>query len=174
MKNFTILGIFLAVFAISCEGPMGPPGINGFDGQDAEIGQTYEIANVNFTAGANTIIYDFPNNLIDGDAVFVYRLDGIDNGLDVWEPLPTATIFFDDGGFLQYRFDYTLENVAIILDSDNISLLGNEFRTNQVFRAVVLPSNLISGLDTNNFYNLMNQLSINKTDFKTLDLKTIE
>lgn len=174
MKNFTILGIFLAVFAISCEGPMGPPGINGFDGQDAEIGQTYEIANVNFSQGSNTLVYSFPQRLIDGDAVLVYRLDGIDNGLDVWEPLPTATIFFNDGGFLQYRFDYTLDNVAIILDSDNISLLGNEFRTNQVFRAVVLPSNLISGLDTNNFYNLMNQLSINKTDFKILDLKTIE
>jgi len=174
MKKITLFGIFLAVFAISCEGPMGPPGFDGLDGLDAEIGKTYELANVNFSVGTNTVRYTFPENIIDGDAVLVYRLEAVDNGLDIWEPLPTATIFFDDGGFLQYRFNYTLGDVDIIIESDDLSLIDNEFMLNQVFRIIVVPSDLISGLDTNNMYNLMDQLSLDKNNFKTLDIRTID
>ncbi|WP_156125317.1 hypothetical protein [Cellulophaga sp. Hel_I_12] len=174
MKKFTLFGIFLALFFISCEGPMGPPGFDGLDGLDAEIGKTYELANVNFAVGSNTVRYTFPENIIDGDAVLVYRLEAVDNGLDIWEPLPTATIFFDGGGFLQYRFNYTLGDVDIIIESDDLSLIDNEFMLNQVFRIIVLPSDLISGLDTSNMYNLMDQLSLDKNNFKTLDIRTIE
>jgi len=121
-----------------------------------------------------TVRYTFPENIIDGDAVLVYRLEAVDNGLDIWEPLPTATIFFDDGGFLQYRFNYTLGDVDIIIESDDLSLIDNEFMLNQVFRIIVVPSDLISGLDTNNMYNLMDQLSLDKNNFKTLDIRTID
>jgi hypothetical protein len=174
MKNFTILGIFLALFAISCEGPMGPAGFDGLDGADAEIGRTYEVDNVNFSVGANTVRFTFPENIIDGDAVLVYRLEGVDGNLDIWEPLPTATIFFDGGGFLQYRFNYTLGDVDIIIESDDLASVGNEFTRNQVFRIVVLPSNLIIGLDTSNMYNLLDQLGMDKMDFKTLGTRMIE
>lgn len=174
MKNFTILGIFLALFAISCEGPMGPAGFDGLDGADAEIGRTYEVDNVNFSVGANTVRFTFPKKIIDGDAVLVYRLEGVDGNLDIWEPLPTAIIFFDGGGFLQYRFNYTLGDVDIIIESDDLASVGNEFTRNQVFRIMVIPSDLISGLDTSNMFNLMNQLGMDKKDFKTLDTRIIE
>jgi hypothetical protein len=39
---------------------------------------------------------------------------------------------------------------------------------------VVLPSNLIIGLDTSNMYNLLDQLGMDKKDFKTLDTRMIE
>lgn len=174
MRNFTILGIFLALFTISCEGPVGPPGFNGLDGLDAEVGATYEVANVNFSVNENTVRFSFPQDLVNGDAVLVYRLEAVEDGLDIWEPLPTATIFFDGGGFLQYRFNYTLGDVDIIIESDDLSLVDNEFMLDQVFRIIVLPSDLLIGVDTSNMFNLMNQLSLDVNQFEKLDFQVIE
>jgi hypothetical protein len=39
---------------------------------------------------------------------------------------------------------------------------------------MVIPSDLISGLDTSNMFNLMDQLGMDKKDFKTLDTRIIE
>lgn len=174
MKNFTILGIFLALFTISCEGPIGPPGFDGLDGAPGEVGTTFEVDNVDFTVNENTVRFTFPENLVNGDAVLVYRLEGVSNGLDVWEPLPTATIFFNGGGFLQYRFNFTLGDLDIIIESDDLALISDEFMLDQVFRIVVVPSNLIIGLDTSNMYNLMDQLSLNPNEFQVLDAQIIK
>jgi len=170
MKKVTLFGIFLALFAISCEGPEGPPGLDGIN----IVGDTYEIDNVDFSVGTNSVVFNFPQDIVNGDAVLVYRLEEVDNNLDVWEPLPTATIFFDDGGFLQYRFNYTLGDVKIILESDDISLIGSDFMLDQVFRIIVVPSDLLSTMDTSNINNVMEQLSIHPNDIQKIDLKTIQ
>tara|TARA_R110000868_G_scaffold267026_2_gene526291 strand:+ start:583 stop:1089 length:507 start_codon:yes stop_codon:yes gene_type:complete len=167
MKKVTLLGIFLAVFAISCEGPQGPP---GFDGVNI-VGATYEIDNVDFAVGTNTIRYTFPQDLANGDAVLVYRLEAVQDGLDIWEPLPTATIFFEGGGFLQYRFNYTIADVDIIIESDDLATIGTEFMLNQVFRIIVVPSDLIGTIDTSNIDNVLNLIGQN--NIQTIDFNTI-
>ena len=138
MKKVTLFGIFLALFAISCEGPTGP------------------------------------QNIVNGDAVLVYRLEDVQGGLDIWEPLPTATIFFEDGGFLQYRFNYTVGDVDIIIESDNLGLIGDDFMLDQVFRIIVVPSDLIATIDTSNINNVMDVLGINPKEIQKIDLKTIQ
>jgi hypothetical protein len=171
MKKFTLLGIFLAVFAISCEGPAGPPGFDGFDGVDGIniVGKTYEIANVDFTPQENSIRVTFNQDLVNGDAVLVYRLESVDGNLDVWEPLPT-TIFLEGTSFLQYRYLYTLQDVDIIIESDVLENISDQFMLDQVFRIIVLPSDLIGTIDTSNIYTVMDQLSLTNTDIQTIDL----
>lgn len=171
MKKVTLLGIFLAVFAISCEGPQGPPGFDGLDG-DNIVGATYEIDNVDFAVGSNTIRYTFSQDLVNGDAVLVYRLEDVQDGLDIWEPLPTATIFFEGGGFLQYRFNYTIADVDIIIESDDLATIGSEFMLDQVFRIIVVPSDLIGSIDTSNIDNVLNLVGQN--NIQTIDFSTIK
>lgn len=175
MKKVTLLGIFLAVFAISCEGPVGPPGYDGLNGLDGVniVGETYEIDNVDFTVNSNTIRYSFSQDLINGDAVLVYRLEDVQDGLDIWEPLPTATIFFNGGGFLQYRFNYTIADVDIIIESDDLSTISPDFMLDQVFRIVVVPSDLIGTIDTSNINTVMDALNLNINDIQTVDFKSI-
>lgn len=172
MKKLTLFGIFLAVFAISCEGPQGPPGFDGENG-DALVGDTYEIDNVDFTSAENTIRVEFNQDIVNGDAVLVYRLEGVDGGLDIWEPLPT-TIFLEGTSYLQYRFNYTLADVDIIVESDDLNAISDEFMLDQVFRIVVVPSDLIGTVDTSNFNTLMNELSLQSKDFQTIDFNSIK
>tara|TARA_R110000868_G_scaffold45958_2_gene152173 strand:+ start:5552 stop:6073 length:522 start_codon:yes stop_codon:yes gene_type:complete len=169
MKKLTVLGIFLAVFAISCEGPAGPPGFDGTDGVNI-VGETYEVDNVDFTPAENTVRFTFPQNIVNGDAILVYRLEDVQDGLDIWEPLPTATIFFEGGGFLQYRFNYTIGDVDIIIESDDLALIGDEFMLDQVLRIIVLPSDLIGTIDTSNINTVMAQLGLSKNDIHKIDL----
>tara|TARA_R110000868_G_scaffold206863_1_gene455831 strand:- start:124 stop:645 length:522 start_codon:yes stop_codon:yes gene_type:complete len=173
MKKVTLFGIFLALFAISCEGPTGPPGYDGLDGVNI-VGETYEIDNVDFSVDDSTIRFTFPQNIVNGDAVLVYRLEDVQGGLDIWEPLPTATIFFEDGGFLQYRFNYTVGDVDIIIESDDLGLIGDDFMLDQVFRIIVVPSDLIATIDTSNINNVMDVLGINPKEIQKIDLKTIQ
>ena len=173
-KIFTLIGIFALVLT-SCEGDQGPQGPPGFDGEDGVniVGTTYEVDNVNFSATNDFYRFQFPSGsaLVDSDAVLVYRLESVTDGLDVWEPLPTATIFYEDGGFLQYRFNYTVGDVDIILESDDISLLDAEFTSNQVFRIVVVPSDFAEDFNgkTPSLEALMSALNISDQDFKKLN-----
>lgn len=173
MKKVTFIGVFLALFAISCEGPTGPPGYDGLDGVNI-VGETYEIDNVDFSVANNTVRFTFPQNIVNGDAVLVYRLEDFQDGLDIWEPLPTATIFFEDGGFLQYRFNYTVGDVDIIIESDDLGLIGDEFMLDQVFRVIVVPSDLIATIDTSDINNVINKLGINIKEIQKIDLNTIK
>lgn len=167
-KLFTILSIVALAFT-ACEGDPGPEGPPGLDGT-ALVGSTYETPAIDFSVDNDFYRFTFPSNIVNGDAVLVYRLEDVVDGLDVWEPLPTATIFFDDGGFLQYRFNYTLGDVDIILESDDISLAGAEFTQDQIFRIVVVPSDLVAEFngDFSNYYEVMSALELNETNIQTL------
>ena len=66
MKKVTlVLGAFIALFFISCEGPAGPPGYDGFDGADGQDGedgiqgQVFEVDNIDFNYDAVGDIYSY-------------------------------------------------------------------------------------------------------------------
>ncbi|UZO79813.1 collagen-like protein [Aquimarina sp. ERC-38] len=158
--------LFISLLVIgnwSCEGPEGLPGRDGFDGRDGQNGrdgqdgqdgrdgdtltQIYEIESVNFDEANNFgINFAFPQAVPETDIVFVYRLEDVIDGKAVWEPLPTATIYFDDNndgiddGFLQYRYNFTFDDVDILIESDDPIALGEEFTNDQVFRIAVVPA----------------------------------
>lgn len=159
-KLLQLLGLFLVIIAsVACEGPEGLPGRDGFDGPQGPAGRDgqdgrdgnilariYEIDLVNFNEDNNfRINFEFPEALFESDVVFVYRLEAAVDGKAIWEPLPTATIYFDDNddgiddGFLQYRFNFTFDDVEILIESDDALALNSDFVDNQVFRIVIVP-----------------------------------
>ena len=119
------------------------------------IGQTFEFT-TNFTnANGFSDRFIFDRNIFDSDVVLVFRLDSSDAGIDVWEPLPTAPFFFFNDvtgaieGFLTYRFNFTVRDVDVFLESDAPELAEAEFTNNQTFRVVVVPSEFAQNPDIN-------------------------
>lgn len=163
MKKIGIFLICLGLFTASCS--------NDDDDLDT-IGANYLVSNVNFTPENNFgINYTLVSPLVSGDVVLVYRLEAVDNGVNVWEPLPTATIYFDDNqdgiddGFVQYRFNYTANDVDILIESDAPETLDSSFTLNQVFQVVIVPADAINQdlhINFKDINDVYNKLHLNK------------
>ncbi|MEW7292933.1 collagen-like protein [Aquimarina sp. 2304DJ70-9] len=163
-KILFLLSLSLVLFS-SCEGDQGPPGPEGPPGL---IGEAFE-RTITFTA-ANEFIERVPldPNIVDSDVILVYRLEAVDNNLDVWEPLPTGSVFFFNDttgaieGFLYYRFNFTVGDVDIILESDAPDLAGPEFTDNQTFRIVIVPADFATttDIDLNDFNAVQSALNL--------------
>ena len=71
--------------------------------------------------------------------VLVYRLSGVSSGADVWKLLPES--YFMGNGTLDFRydFDFTRYDVNIFMNGFDLAGVSNSYRTNQVFRVVVIP-----------------------------------
>lgn len=153
--TLVIASIFIFTACEGPEGPMGPPG-------EVIVGETFEYTNVNFTAGNNyTFRATFDPPLIEGDAMLVYRLEAVDDGVDVWEPLPTAFFYNEDtGDQMQYRFNYTRGDVHIIVEGSDLTAFGANLLSNQVFRAVIVPADLMNSVDTDNIDAVMKAANI--------------
>lgn len=144
-KLTTMILLFSSVLLLSCEGPMGPPGMDG----DTLLGSVFEIEGDFTAANQYQLYYDFPNNfeIYDTDVVLVYILWDVvtvnGKNVDVWRPLPQTLVF--DEGVLQYNFDYTVNDVRVFLETTLPvgSLLPAETQ-DQVFRIAVLPADFVS------------------------------
>ena len=131
----TILGAFLVLFIVACEGPAGPPGFDGLDGLDGLDGepgiqgQVIEVDGVNFGFDPDANLFstiiafsDITNfEVFESDAVLVYRFDGtvdLDDGstADAWSQLPQN--FFLPEGTLQYVFAHTFVDVELFIDGN--------------------------------------------------------
>lgn len=153
MKKIFML-LFVSTFLLtSCT-------VNDDDNTDFDtIGQTYEFTTTFNSGNLYSDRFVFPENIFDSDVVLVYRLDGTVNGLDVWEPLPTASFFFFNDttgaieGFLNYRFNFTIGDVDVFLSSDAPELAEQEFTNNQTFRIVIVPADFAQNTDID-FSNL--------------------
>ncbi len=164
MKNlFLLLAISTSIIFSSCEGPQGPPGPPGFD----NLGQVFE-ANITFTEGNDySRLVTYPSNVVvyESDAVLVYLLEDVVNGVDVWSQLPQT--YFLNQGTLLYTFDHTFLDVNIFLDTNfNLNTLGSDFTDDLIFRIAVLPAeyaNADLSMD-----ELMSNLQIETSDIEIL------
>jgi hypothetical protein len=156
MKKITvIIMLFVSVFVLSCEGPMGPPGEDG----TSLIGTVFEMEG-DFTPSNNYKLYfDFPLSfeIYDTDVVLVYILWDVVtvNGkqTDVWRLLPQTIVL--NAGVIQYNFDYTVNDVKIFLETTIPvnSLLPAETQ-DQVFRIAVLPADFVAGKKSSEIIDL--------------------
>lgn len=177
MRKFTaFLGLIGLLIFQACEGPQGPAGIDGVDGVDGVniLGSTYEVE-IDFTDENNYAeFFEFTEPLIDGDALLVYMLEEnpAELGTFGWRLLPQT--FYLEQGVLVYNFDYTVNDFSIFLDNSPIefSSLPAYYTTGVVFRAVVLPSDLISArVDYSDYEGTMKLLDIEEEDFIKLSPK---
>jgi len=150
MKTIKTLALLLASFFVitSCEGPMGPPGIDGEDG-NALIGSVFEIEGDFNQSNQYELFFDFPSKfeIYDTDVVMVYILWDVVNvngkNTDVWRPLPQTLVY--DQGILQYNFDYTVNDVRVFLKTTMAySELKPSETQDQIFRIAVLPADFVS------------------------------
>lgn len=192
MKKFnTILGAFLVLFVIACEGPAGPPGfdgldgLDGLDGQDGIQGQVVEVDGVNFAYDVDGNIYStlitFSDittfEVFESDAVLIYRFDGTvdldDNSTaDAWSQIPQS--FFLPEGTIQYVAAHTFVDTELFIDGNfDLSALDTSFTDNQSFRIVFVPSVFAnaSRMDTSNISNVMSALGIQEEQVIKMDLQ---
>ena len=183
--TFTITTIFSALL-ISCSGSDGRDGINGIDGKDGVDGADanltiaiFEIA-PDFEINANANYYEtpyefFPNgeSIENDDVVLAYRLEFIaSDGTDVWRQLPQP--YFSDQGTLYYNFDYAIDGFTIYLEADfDISTLQQtSLVEDQIFRVVIIPSEMIglsSKTDLSDLSVVMHSFGIDQNNLQRLD-----
>lgn len=186
MKKISIvLGAFLSLFIVSCEGPEGPPGYDGFDGIDGQDGQdgvnilgTVIDIEGDFVADDYSIFYEFPTSVevFESDVVLVYILwdqteDANGDPVDIWRLLPQTRLL--DQGILQYNYDFTFFDVNIFMEADfDMGTLSAGDTDAQVFRIAVLPADLASGsrLDRSNVEAVMSLMNIAEKNVQKVKL----
>nr|WP_297918487.1 collagen-like protein [uncultured Allomuricauda sp.] len=190
-KINTILGTFLLLFIVACEGPEGPPGFDGLPGPQGiqgppgEEGRVIELDGVNFDFIAADNLYSaliaFSEittfEVLESDAVLIYRFDGtveLNDGstADAWSQLPQS--FFLPEGTLQYVFAHTFVDFEIFIDGNfDLSAISTDFSDNQSFRIVILPGQFASSsrMDTSSLSNVMSALGIDENQITKVQLQ---
>jgi len=140
------------------------------------IAEVFEInSNTTFTAGNGyTISYTLNPEIFSSDMILIYRLSGADGNDDVWEPLP-QTYNFSNGDYLQYTFDFSVNNINIYIDSNFPAEQEPAFSANQVFRVVIIPGYLSnkgtsasSSIDLSDYKAVIKAYGLNDSNIKTI------
>ncbi|MDJ0645554.1 MAG: collagen-like protein [Flavobacteriaceae bacterium] len=167
-KVSTLLLAFLTLLFISCEGdpgPPGPPGFDGVDGADGLIGSVFE-AEVTFNAANEyQTLVTIPTSIevFDTDVVTAYVLTDVDNGVDIWEPLP-RTLFFGSE-ILLYGYDFTFSDVNFFLDGTvDFAGLDPIYTDGVIFRVAVIPADLASRINTSDINEVMGAMNIKSVE----------
>lgn len=169
MKKITLFLVFIGMMALqSCE--------------VTEVTELYETNN----AGPKTEVFEitktfnFNNNysvlvpfdppLRSSDSVLFYHLYDVVNGQDVWKLMP-QTYFFNDGGELDFNFDFTKFNAKIFLTANfNLNTLDATWTKDQTFRVVIIPNGFAKTVNKNNIDAVLSALKVAKTDIKKINL----
>ena len=171
-KIFATLIILSAICFQSCEGVPGPQGPQGDPGINI-LGQVFEVT-VDFAYDGNnnlqvSPLISFPSSIevFESDVVLVYRLETVENGFDVWSPLP-QNFFLNGNNIIQYVFNHTFVDVELLIDGNfNLATLGSGFTNDQIFRIAVVPAEF--GATNPSMEALLENLSLSEHQIETLD-----
>lgn len=183
-KISAVLIIIVATIFVSCEGPVGPPGIPGEDGYNFK-GTTFEFTG-NFTpANEYQLVFNFLDNGIDpyeSEVILAYILWTNEDGLDFWRPLPQVE-YFPSGAILEYNFDFTgdipndrIVDMSVFLGGDvDLSTVSTDYTMNQTFRVVVVPSDFMSlaNVDANDLSSILNSSNIQLNSLGVIEPETL-
>jgi len=170
MKKISILVLLFVGILTSCVGdigPQGPPGFDGFDGIDGAdglIGSIFEVE-ADFTPDGYEFFVDIPASIevFDTDVVMAYILSGVDNDVDIWEPLP-QTLFFGNE-ILLYGYDYTFFDVRFFLDGTiDLNSLDPLYTDNIIFRVAVIPAAFAESINTLNLDDVMGAMNVESVE----------
>jgi len=169
MKKIALLLSFVAVISVSCSvegprgpiGPTGPAGPQGPAGADGLLAQIFEVE-VDFTAvNGYQVMVEFPATIevFDSDIVVAYILDGIDNGTDIWEPLPQTLFLGSD--ILLYGYDHTMFDIKFFMDGTvDRATLDPIFTDGLIFRVAIIPADFAASLNLADMNLVMDALQI--------------
>ena len=163
MKKISILVVLFAVLLTACEGemgPPGPPGLDGLDGADGLIGSIFEVQ-ADFNPDGFEFFVEIPSTIevFDTDVVIAYILSGVENNVDIWEPLPQTLFFGND--ILLYGYDYTYFDVRFFLDGTiDLYSLSPLYTDNVIFRVAVIPADFAGSINTLNLEEVMAAMNV--------------
>jgi hypothetical protein len=161
MKKLLLLIPVILLFFNSCT-TIGPPGPPGPPGQDGLLATIFEPSPITFNSQNNyENLVNFPSNIkvYDTDIVMAYKLTGVDQGVDIWEPLP-QTLYFSDGSLL-YGYNHTYADIVFFLDGTvNLGNLDPELTDNIVFRVAIIPADFAKNVDIFNYSEVVKDLPI--------------
>lgn len=167
MRILSTLFLFVGILLASCEGPSGPPGlpgppgVPGEDGTNGILGQVIE-AEVDFNkANGYEYLVELPGDIevYDSDLIMSYILVGVDNGVDIWEPLP-QTLFFGNE-ILLYGYDHTMFDVRFFLDGTvNFDFLDSFYTDGIIFRIAIIPADYAKTIDVNKMQTVLTALKV--------------
>jgi len=167
MNKISIIVLLFVGILTSCEGdigPQGPPGFDGLDGADGLIGSIFEVE-ADFNPDGYEFFVDIPNSIevFDTDVVIAFILSGVDNGVDIWEPLPQTLFFGND--ILLYGYDYTFFDVRFFLDGTiDLNSLDPLYTDNVIFRVAVIPADFAGSINTLNLEEVMDAMNVNTVE----------
>jgi len=165
MKKILLTLTTVAILFTSCQGPQGPPGLDGIN----ILGQTFErTVNFQFNSqnGLQETLVTIPSfiEVYESDAILVYRLDGqLPNNVDLWSLIP-QNFFLSEGRIIQYVYNHSFFDILLMIDGNfDLATVPSNFTQNQTFRFVVVPSDFATrtGVDINDYNAVMNAISLN-------------
>jgi hypothetical protein len=165
MKKTLLTLTTVAILFTSCQGPQGPPGLDGIN----ILGQTFErTVNFQFNSqnGLQETLVTIPSfiEVYESDAILVYRLDGqLPNNVDLWSLIP-QNFFLSEGRIIQYVYNHSFFDILLMIDGNfDLATVPSNFTQNQTFRFVVVPSDFATrtGVDINDYNAVMNAISLN-------------
>lgn len=167
MNKISIIVLLFVGILTSCEGdigPQGPPGFDGLDGADGLIGSIFEVE-ADFNPNEYEFFVDIPSSIevFDTDVVIAFILSGVDNNVDIWEPLPQTLFFGND--ILLYGYDYTSFDVRFFLDGTiDLNSLDPLYTDNVIFRVAVIPADFAGSINTLNLEEVMDAMNVNNVE----------
>lgn len=164
--------IFSMLFVSSCEGPQGPPGL---DGQDGLLSEVFELRNINFGFNATdgyTIYRPLNPQIASSDVLLIYRLSGtINSSTPIWQQIP-RTLFLPEGE-LDYDFDFSKQDFTIFAGGTYNLALTPSYINGQTFRIVIVPGILTNKSakkpDFSNYYAVIKAYNIDDSNVKVLN-----
>jgi hypothetical protein len=166
MKKITLFLVFIGMMALqSCEVT------EVYDTTDnAPRTEVFEVT-TSFNSNNNySSLVEFNPPIYSSDSVLVYHLYDTVNGQDIWKLMP-QTYYFNDGGALDFNFDYSRFNVNIFLSANfSLNTLPSSWTQNQTFRIVIIPGGFAKTINKNNIDSVMSALKVDKSEVKKIDL----
>ena len=171
-KRIILMTIFSMLFLSSCEGPQGPPGL---DGQDGFLSEVFELRNINFGFNATdgyTIYRTLNPQIASSDVLLIYRLSGtINSSTPIWQQIP-RTLFLPEGE-LDYDFDFSKQDFTIFAGGTYNLALTPSYINGQTFRIVIVPGILTNKSankpDFSNYYAVIKAYNIDDSNVKVLN-----
>lgn len=137
----------------------GPRGAEGPAGLDGLIGTVFEVQ-VDFTSSNDfKFLAPFPSDLevFESDVVAAYVLKTVDEGVDIWEPLP-QTIFYNNN-ILLYGFDHSYKDINFFIDGTmDLGMLPATFTDGYTFRVVIIPAAYAKTINLNSMDAILETL----------------
>lgn len=160
MKNITLFLVFIGMMTLqSCEvteiyeTPISVPRTEVF-----EVTRTFNYNN-NYS-----VIVPFKPQIYSTDSVLLYHLYDVVNGQDVWKLMP-QTYYFNDGGALDFNYDFTKFDIKIYLSANfNLNTLETSWTKNQTFRIVIIPDGFSKSVNKNNIDSVMSAIKVTNID----------